>query len=115
MSENSFSGTLPSEIGNLVKLIYLFVLLDPFLVSLCNQLTLLIRTLAGNSLSGQIPPEITRLESLIDLFVHYLVYFNELFPSESHFFFSLYFLFRPANGNNFSGTLPEGLCNISSR
>ena len=49
--------------------------------------------LADNFLSGQIPPEITHLEFLINLFALYLVYFNELFPSESHFF--LLYVFFP--------------------
>ena len=72
LHENNLSGTLPAEIGDLVKLTYLFLgynygISGSIPAEIGNLKELEILNLYGNELSGEIPEELYSLPELFSL------------------------------------------------
>ena len=112
---NQLSGEIPSELGNLTNLEWLFLAsnqLSGEIPSELGNLTSLTRLLlAGNQLSGEIPSELGNLTSLTGL----LLAGNQLsgeIPSELGNLTSLTELVL--NDNQLSGEIPSELGNLTS-
>jgi thiol-disulfide isomerase/thioredoxin len=111
LHENNLSGTLPAEIGDLVKLTYLFLgynygISGSIPAEIGNLKELEILNLYGNELSGEIPEELYSLPELsyLNLGVNNLS--GELSPKIAGLS-KLTGLWL--NSNNFSGPLPKEL------
>jgi thiol-disulfide isomerase/thioredoxin len=115
LHENNLSGTLPAEIGDLVKLTYLFLgynygISGSIPAEIGNLKELEILNLYGNELSGEIPEELYSLPELyhLDLGVNKLS--GELSPKIA----GLSKLLDLRLGiNKFSGPLPKELGQMS--
>ena len=118
LSTNDLTGSIPSELGNLSNLTYLYVSLLPHICSLSFVVLFLVflnhnfnnRQLSTNDLTGSIPSELGMLSNLANLYVSLLPHIC----SFSFVVLLLVFLFfssRNADTNDFSGILPTSICN----
>jgi hypothetical protein len=113
--DNSLSGSIPLELGNLLNLIGFWAQDNSLSGSIPPQLgnlsNLILLSLSNNSLSGSIPPELGGLSSLLYLYL----YGNSLsgsIPTELGDLSSLQYLYL--HGNILSGTIPNTLQDLNS-
>lgn len=114
LHDNNLSGPIPPEICNLEQLTHLYLYENnlsgelPIEIGNLNGLKYLL--LYNNNLSGQIPPEIGDLENLEQLFI----YGNQLtgvVPAEIENLSNLQYLYL--NDNELNGALEENLCDLN--
>jgi len=115
LSENELNGTIPSELGNLIYLEYLYLSenqLKGTIPSALSALTNLIElSLWSNELTGPIPPELGRLANLESLYLGD----NELsgtIPTELSNLTNLEYL--GLNSNRLTGIIPVELGNLTN-
>ncbi len=113
-SNNGLTGSIPSEIGNLINLEYLFLngneLSGEIPSNIGNLENLKELYLYDNDLSGPIPSELSNLSNL----THFFLYNNQLsgtFPAELNSLENLEYLY--INDNQFNGQLSESICDIA--
>ena len=119
LNDNLLSGAIPSSIGNLVQLTWLYVdsffqfhQQSPSKLILSTQTSLFIvilfRDLSSNLLTGTIPSSIGNLTQLQWLYVHSCFQFHQ----QTHIALTRTTLcmFRELYNNSFSGVIPQALC-----
>ncbi|OAE27174.1 hypothetical protein AXG93_4009s1040 [Marchantia polymorpha subsp. ruderalis] len=114
---NNFTGSIPSELGNLTKIKFLHLgnnaLEREFPVELASlsKLEFLNINLGNNSLTGEIPPEFGGLENLEYLRLHVNVLTGGIPPELGRLQKMVYLILH---SNNLTGTIPASLANCSS-
>ena len=110
---NGLTGSIPAELGSLVKLVGLTLRWDELTGTIPPELGNLVKlerlSLYDNGLTGSIPPELGKLTSLVSLNLE----FNHLsgtVPKELGNIVSLKWL--SLNGNELEGTIPPELGNL---
>ena len=124
-SSNSLNGSLPSELGNLVKLEQLCVLvlgtpyiskpqffawISRLLISVLIFVSLNCRYIDSAGLSGPLPSSLSRLTRMKTLYAYKRCFLDCTilrFHSTQILFFYSSFLFRWASDNDFTGQIPE--------
>ena len=113
LSNNNLSGSIPSDIGRLINLEYLYLNGNEFSgqipVELGNLENLKHLYLYDNELTGEIPPEFGNLTNLTNLFLHENQLSGEL-PLELYNLNELQYLYL--NDNLFSGFIDSNICQI---
>ena len=110
---NALSGSIPTEIGSLTSLEYLFLSNNALSGSIPAQIGSLTSLqqlyLDFNALSGSIPTEIGSLTSLGYLGLGYNALSGSI-PTEIGSLTSLQWLYL--FNNDFSGSIPDGVCDV---
>ena len=121
-SSNSLNGSLPSELGNLVKLEQLCVLvlgtpyiskpqffawISRLLISVLIFVSLNCRYIDSAGLSGPLPSSFSRLTRMKILYAYKICYVEEVVPCNSNLIFFIFLVFRWASDNDFTGPIPD--------
>ena len=114
LHKNNLSGSVPSEIGNLEYLTHLYLYENDLSGELPNEIgnleELKYLLLYSNNISGEIPPEIGDLQNLEQLFLHDNQITGSI-PYEIENLSNLEYLYL--NDNYLDGILEESFCNLS--
>jgi hypothetical protein len=115
LSNNQLSGSIPSEIGNLINLTYLCLRYNQLSGSIPSEIGNLINLtylyLYDNSLSGSILSEIGNLTNLTRLYLHDNLLSGSI-PSELGNLTSLAYLYL--HNNSLSGSIPSEIGNLTN-
>jgi len=110
-SSNSLTGSIPSSLGNMSKLLYLDLSSNQLQGSLPAEIgnlgSLQGLFLDNNRLLGRIPPALSRSQNLFQIFLHKND-FSGTIPAALADLPNLLDLF--IDGNKFTGTVPQELC-----